>query len=963
MTRRHAGPARVLLLLLAIAAAAVVMQENAEAHPCTDDETIHRDSRDRACDQLEHNRRHGTPVRLAGNLPQDFTLEMTPPEHTFGDGLDYFEPEDRVEITLNGFDLSELTDAGSASEEEPIIYWQIKDQEQKAGYRTVTTDTTTNTLTLTDLDSNEAFQTQLMNEPSKKVLLKISKLSGIRAPSIPGGFDDKSEPYHIEVRFVDTDPEEGMEDTSPVYHPDEHYFVIVRNPVSSNVPDDKVRLDLDTVADAPINGNQDIVVNFAGPTEDTSFTLPETIDEKNVTLSWKGQSPVSAGAVSVETGRVIITVPAGPEDDPTVIEGPYTITFKERAGIRNPKAAGNRIISVHVAARPDQVHDIIAVIRRTTTADPPKGPRGTTFTLEGKGYADGTVTIFDGEDRNIDAGERLGFANTEEAAFTLELTARGDPGSPYYRVWTLDGNGVYHSVDFLIESDMSFDPERVRSGEELRIDIADWETTQSALAAVTIGGIVAYRATAVEYQDCFELGGPDLHTPDSTGTVAIRLRVPVNLPPGRQNVAAYGPEQVRIPSADGSLLNKRHCAYEEDTATLPEEDLGDPIRPERREVIVTVAHDPVASRPIELLGRAIRVVPETGARGQRVTIIGSGIGRISAQGRDIRQIAIGGTEVAENPSLFEVPVSGEFALDVTVPEDAEDGPNELRVVGSDGSIAHGVITVHAPDITVTPGGGRQGSGMTVEGSGFVAQGIISIYYGDGGDLASKDQLIKVVIADRKGAFTAKANVPLDAKLGTRHSVSAVARTGQGNHQGPIRARADHTVTAGQIGADKNTACAGDRITITGRSLPRWSIVQWLELGGLRISPGHAVHTDENGAFTATVTVPALPLGNQTLRVLVAGTTYVDVIELVGPPLQGHPSRVFKELIQAGALERAWHYDNASMTWSFFDPNPDFAEFNDMEDVRSGLIMFLLINREYHFQGQMLYAGWNALRLK
>ena len=970
MTRLHPGPARTLLLwaLIAAAAAAAALSQGdtTQAHPCTGD-AAHTDSGGRECEDSGHNRRHGTPLRLAGNLPQDIELTLTPPPHTLGENHDYFEPGDRLEITLNGFDLTELADISNADANgEPLIGLRIPGRDESAAYRSAALDTTSNTLTLTGLDAGSNFLDQLASQPTRPVILTLSKNTGIRAPSTPAGFDDKSEPYHIEIAFVDTDldtTEEDSEEVSPEYRPQEHYFVIIRNPVSNSVPGNRARLDLDTVADAPVNGNQDIIVNFAGPTEDTSFTLPSEIDEKNITLSWEGRSPVNASAASVGTGTVTITVPPGPEDRPTVIEGPYTITFKERAGIENPKAAGNRIISVHAAARPDVVHDIIAVIRRTTTADPPKGPRGTSFTLEGKGYADGTVTVFSGEDRVIDAGERLGFANTVKGVFTLELTARGEPGTPHYRVWTLDGNGVYHSVDFLVESDMSFDPERVRSGEVLRITVADWDETQPALAAVTIGGIVAYSAPAMEYADCFELEGPGLHTPDARGEVAIRLQVPVTLPPGRQNVAAYGPEQVRVPSPSGAVLNKRHCAHEKENALANGEDPGPAIGDRGRRVIVTVAHDPVASRPIELAGRGLRVVPETGVRGQSITIIGSGIARSSTRGRDIVEISIGGTPVSEDASDFEVPASGQFALNVTVPDDAKDGTNEVRVVGLEGDIAHGIITVEIPALDVVPGGGRLGATFTAAGTGFVAGGIISVYYGDGGDLAFKDQLLDAVVADRKGAFTLETTVPLDAELGVRHTVTAVARTPDGGRTGPVRARDDHTVSAGIVSGGSGTACAGDRLIITGTNLPQWSTVQWMELGGLRLSPGHTVHTDDIGAFTAEVTVPALELGNQTLRVLVAGTVYVDVIELVPPPLEGHPRRVFKELIQAGALERAWYLHTPSMTWSFYDPDPEYAEFNDLEHLRSGMIIFMSINRQLQFQGETLYPGWNALELR
>ena len=789
--------------------------------------------------------------------------------------------------------------------------------------------------------------------PGDRLLITLQQGTGLLTPQAPRGFDERDEPYPVQVTFLD-----GSEDGPlPPYRAQEHHFIAVRNPVSSTVPGATVRVELHTRAESALHGNEDIVVDFAGPTADTSFTLPESIDEKNVTVDWAGKSPKIATTVLVQGGKVIITVPQD-DNEPTEITGNYVIAFKERAKIRNPLAAGNRIISVYPASRPHQVHEIIAVIRRTTTTDPPKGPRGRPLTLEGKGYADGTVTIFDGDDENIGAGEMLGFANTEKGAFTLELTARGKPGSPHYRIWTLDGNGVYHSVDFPIESAMSFDPERVRSGEDLAVTVIDWQQEHPALAAVTIGGETAYAATAVEYENCFDIAEQDRRAPDQAGILTVRLQVPTTLPPGRRNVAVFGPAHLRMVTRNGATSQKPHCL-----ALAGDGTKGDPVSTPKGELIVAVSHDPVASRPIEIVGRALRVVPRTGVRGQRVTIIGSGIDRLTGKGRDIRQISIGGTDVPEDPAGFEVPAKGEYALDVTVPADALTGTNEVRVQGTNGNVAHGTIIVAPATLEVTPGGGRQGAPFTVHGTGFVADRLISLYYGDGGDLRNGEELLKVLIADRKGAFTAEAAVPWTAELGVRYIVTAVADTGGDLADGPVRASHNHTVSAGRVAADADTACPGDTVTVTGQNLPPFSIVNRITLGGVQLSTAGTVHTDKDGNFNAEVRVPHLEQGNQTMQILVANTVYVDVIEIVGAPLSGPPQRVFKDLIRSGLLDRAWHYDNAGMKWSFYDPDPALAGFIDMRHVASGTIIILKVTQEIHFQGELLYPGWNFVLMK
>ena len=205
--------------------------------------------------------------------------------------------------------------------------------------------------------------------------------------------------------------------------------IVVRNPVSSTVPGDAVRVELHTFSKNDIHSNEEIIVDFSGPTDDASFTVPETISKTNVQIGY-GDRTHNPSSVLVQGRRVILTVPTDGGSS-LEIQGDYTITFNQSAGIRNPLAAGNRIITVSSFVHGDDVDEITVVIRRTTTVDPGEGSRGSNFTLRGRGYADGTVTVFDGDDKNIDAGELLGSVNTSSGAFNLNLTARGDQGQPY----------------------------------------------------------------------------------------------------------------------------------------------------------------------------------------------------------------------------------------------------------------------------------------------------------------------------------------------------------------------------------------------------------------------------------------------------------------------------------------------------------------------------------------------------
>ncbi len=90
-----------------------------------------------------------------------------------------------------------------------------------------------------------------------------------------------------------------------------------------------------------------------------------------------------------------------------------------------------------------------------------------------------------------------------------------------------------------------------------------------------------------------------------------------------------------------------------------------------------------------------------------------------------------------------------------------------------------------------------------------------------------------------------------------------------------------------------------------------------------------------------------------------------IITLSPPPLSGPPSQVFKYLIRDGVLLIVWHYDNATQSWSVFDPSlpAEMSELNDLTEVGSGDIIWINLREPQLFQENDLVAGWNLISLK
>ena len=393
-----------------------------------------------------------------------------------------------IEITLPEFDLSGATETelgeattinGSNDQENDVAAMLSAEIPDPNGEEIV--------LTITDSPNFEVDQNEY-------IIITIRTDAGIITPEIPKGFDKEEDGYMIGITFSGSVVKEGG-------NPVDQNVVIVKNPVSSVVPSAAVRVDLATFAEAQIDGSQEITVDFSGTSADSEFYLPTTMTSTRVTIRYipsgkTATTSFSPSDILIQGARAILTVP----DDKLIERGDYSISFSQQARIKNPISAGVRTIKVSSFVPGDKAHEIRAVIRRTTTVSPLEGPRDSQFTLEGKGYASGTVTVYHDADDNktISTGEILASVKTSRGGFKVKLTAGGESGHPEFRVETRDSYGAKHFAVFSITSTMSFEPTTVGHGSSLKITLSDWqdesEEEQLEVAVVRIGGRLAYVA-------------------------------------------------------------------------------------------------------------------------------------------------------------------------------------------------------------------------------------------------------------------------------------------------------------------------------------------------------------------------------------------------------------------------------------------------------------------------------------
>ena len=966
MTLPADKPGAVVLLLAAGIIAALIgvvfsFSPRVQAHPCAFGGTdMHQDFQTRSvsCSAPTHQDIHEHTIEVDGGRDRELVFKAYLPDETkyYDNANDSivirfhrsFDLPDALTLTESGNNLITIGRSGSTGTV------PIKNQG-----RAIPND---NTKELTfDGATDFPDKDNPALSSAEYITITIKAGTGIETPETPQGFDnfEDEKPYEVFISFVNGDTQD-----EEIQAQDKNY-VIVKNPISSTVPNAAVRVELHTHAEETISTTDDIVVDFSGPSADSGFILPSFISTSRIQVRYteEGGAPknFNPSEVLLQGERVIFPVPLKGDDTRIAFSGDYTITFSNLARVKNPFSAGIKTIKVSSFVIGDEEDIIEAVVRRTTTVDPQTGPRGSEFTLEGKGYAAGTVTVYHdantppNQEREIDPGETLASVKTVRGAFSVKLTARGKLGEANYEVTARDSEGEEVSIPFIIRSSMSFEPLTVSHGSSLTIIISDWEEERNDVVAVQIAGKRVFIADAYEYDTCID--HPNSPPRDPQGRVTLTVPVPTEIPPGEQTVAVFDHAQLDYSYMSTPVI-KRDCHG------LTDAEKGNFLR----ELTQTeIKDDPIAltKATVEIEGLPLTLTPSTAARGQRVTITGSGFSSSVRGSNHIDSVWIGGKRVDNDNSGFVVGSNGDIAFTVTVPLDVANGPNEVLIEGDDHALGQAVLTVPQATIVLNPSMGQRGADFTISGSGFIANSVVLITYGAGVGAPQEETQLELALADNQGRFELLFQVPFAAAVGKRHLVKAVGESSNGGVTATVEAEASHLIPWANITTTPDSVSPGDRLSISGQNLPSFARVGPITIEGIQVLGKAGAATDENGSFETDVLVPNLDFGDQTLVVHVEEVVVPHIIVVAPPPLSGPPSQVFKELIRDGSLSAIWHYDNATQSWSVFDPllSGETASLNDLAVVASGDIVWVNLIRPQQFQGAELTAGWNLIALK
>ena len=239
------------------------------------------------------------------------------------------------------------------------------------------------------------------------------------------------------------------------------------------------------------------------------------------------------------------------------------------------------------------------------------------------------------------------------------------------------------------------------------------------------------------------------------------------------------------------------------------------------------------------VGEKMAINPVTGFVGDQVTISGSGFGA-----NKVVAITIDGTALTTEPATVTTNASGTFSATFVVP-DAVKGTHALKAEDDIGSSATATFTVEHK-MGMDPVSGLVGDEVSVSGTGFAGNAIITISFDDVG--------VVTTTTDTNGSFGPTVfTVPASTK--GVHTVKVQDATGNS-------AEAPYTV-AEEMSITPGTGFVGDQITIIGTG---FGANRTLTIAIDNVSIGTA-NTDDIGNINAIFTIPPGTQGEHTVLAL------------------------------------------------------------------------------------------------
>ena len=339
---------------------------------------------------------------------------------------------------------------------------------------------------------------------------------------------------------------------------------------------------------------------------------------------------------------------------------------------------------------------------------------------------------------------------------------------------------------------------------------------------------------------------------------------------------------------------------------------------------------------------------------ERITLTGTGFATGAGSGIMAEKITIGDVPLyvyddsTDSDDEVEVSSGGQFVAAIAVwpAADASSNPtltpgkHSIKVVDKKGYEGEVEITILEPAVSSTPAIAGPRDVVTISGENWPVDNpensidAITVTVTDGDRMRQYS-----VYADGSGRWFIEhqvdGNVPIPSTSAIEAKYSDLVRLGE------------YEVPASIIMVDPGEGQPGDEITLSVEKMPVHSRVSRIEIGGRDVMPAGTPGTDGSGAVTVEdIVIPGLDPGTYSVLLEVNNTVAIGNLDILpeGPIGTGTP--VAEALAPLGdSVGAVFYFDGVSKEWLFYDPRPEFAGLNTLEELVAGEPYWILVTED------------------
>jgi hypothetical protein len=280
------------------------------------------------------------------------------------------------------------------------------------------------------------------------------------------------------------------------------------------------------------------------------------------------------------------------------------------------------------------------------------------------------------------------------------------------------------------------------------------------------------------------------------------------------------------------------------------------------------------------------------------------------------------------------------------------GTHLLKVIDSRGTEGSTEVTIPERELTVTPATARPRDVVTISGRNYIADNPdgsnveVAVVYDCATDADDFD-----ADPDSSGHFTDTLRIPSDCAIPSTNTITAAINVGRIDTG--IRDTITHEIPNAEVSVEPTLGAPGTTFTVTGLGFRTFEPLEEIRVGDrVVVREGTGYATDRDGNLVVSgVLVPGLDAGVHPVIVEVGAgedrTTSSSVFEILefGAPT-AVPTGVMGAMEPLGeGLVRIFNFNNATKSWTFYDPRPDFAEANTIDELFSGEIYWVNVSAD------------------